>query len=221
MRYCVAILAVGLAVAFVSVAPSAPPPQPEAVPASWELDFESQTPQMISLKMPGEAGPRTFWYVLYTVANSTEKAQIFVPDFLLYTDTGQIARAGKGVPAAVFEAIQKRHNNPLLVDIAAVTGRILPGEDNTKDSVAVWSDFDPKARGFDIFVAGLSGEEVSVALPAPVKVTVRKDGGEKVQVTRTEIVLAKTLRLAYKLPGEAAARGRTKPRLLEKQWVMR
>jgi hypothetical protein len=221
MRYCAAMLAVGLAAALVSVAPSAPPPRPDVIPASWELEFEYETPKIISFSLPGERKPRTFWYMLYKVTNKTDKDQIFVPRFVLYTDTGQVLRAGERIPAAAFEAILERHNRPLLVDLAAVTGGILQGVDNAKESVAIWNDFDARARGFDVFVTGLSGERATVSLPAPLKVTVRKEGGETVQVTRTEITVAKTLHLSYKLPGEAAARGRTRPDLVKKTWVMR
>lgn len=221
MRCRPAMLMLALAVALAPVAHSGPPPKPSVIPVSWELEFSYETPQMFTLTLPGEEKPRTFWYVLYELTNRTGKDQIFVPDFVLYTDTGQVLRAGEGVPAAIFGEIQKRHNDPLLVTLAAVTGRLLQGQDNARRSVAVWRDFDPKARGFDLFVGGLSGERAKLKLPAPVKGVVRDEAGKKVEVVRAELTLAKTMHLSYRLPGEAEARKRTRPELTRKQWVMR
>jgi len=221
MKHCAVVLTVTLAAAMAPHAESGPPPTPSVVPTTWELDFEYQTPRMITIELPGKDKPQAYWYMLYKVTNGSERDRIFVPDIVLYTDTGQILWAGKGVSGAVFEAIQKLHNNPLLVDVAAVTGRLLQGSDNAKESAAIWPDFDPEARGFDIFVVGLSGERAQLALPAPVKVTVREENGQKVEVVKTELELAKTLQLTYKLAGEAAARAGAKPELLGKKWVMR
>jgi len=221
MRYCLAILATGLAAAAASVALSSPPPQPSVASLSWQLDFTHEAPRSISLRLPGREETKSYWYSLFTVTNRTGADQIFVPDFVLYTDTGKIVRAGDGVPGAVFEAIQKRHNNPLLVDLAAATGKILQGEDNAVDSVAIWREFDPKARAFDLFVGGLSGEHLRVPLPVPIKVTVANEKGNKVQVLKTEVVLYKCLHVSYRLPGEAAARSRTAPEAVKRRWVMR
>lgn len=220
MRYFAAATGIAL-LALAPVVLSGPAPKPGVVPVSWELEFSYQTPQMFTVALPGEDKARNYWYVLYKVTNRTGKDQIFVPDFVLYTDTGQILHAGEGVPAAIFTEIQKRHNDPLLVTLAAATGRLLQDEDNAKQSVAIWRDFDPQARGFDIFVGGLSGERAKVNLPVPVRVTVRGGRPQKVQVTRTELILSKTMQLSYKLPGEAEARARTTPELIKKQWVMR
>ncbi len=221
MKHCAAVVAIGLAAGLVSVARSGPPPKPSDIQISWQLEFNYETPRMISLKLPGEQERHTYWYVLYKVTNHTGEDRVFAPDFVLYTDTGQILRAGEGVPAAVFTEIQKLHNNPLLVSMAAAAGPLLQGEDNAKDSVAIWRDFDPAARGFDIFVGGLSGEEEKVKLPAPIQTVVRDDRGELVEVTETEMVLIRTLMLQYKLPGEAESRRQITPELAKQQWVMR
>lgn len=221
MNHRLAVLVSVLAGGLAPIAPGEPPPKPSVIPVSWELDFSFETPRMITLKLPGEQRVQRYWYMLYKITNRTDKDQIFVPDFLLYTDTGQILRGGERIPAAVFQEIQKLHNNPLLVDIAAITGRILQGEDNARESAAIWRDFDPQARAFDVFVGGLSGERARVTLPAPVRVLVAQEGGGKVEVTQAELLLAKTLLLSYSLPGEAAARDRTEPELLRREWVMR
>ena len=218
MRYCAAILTLAMAMAVAGLAVEDDPvPRPKVVAVKWQLEFEYKTPQTITLKLAGEKKPLTFWYVLYQVTNRTKGDRIYAPEFVMYTDTGEIVRAGQKVSSAVFEAIQKRHNNPLLLDIAGVTGRLLQGEDNAKDGVAIWRDFDPKARGFDLFIGGLSGERETLPLPVPIKV---RDAKGK-EITKTETILSKTLQLTYSVPGEAAARPRVKPALLNKTWVMR
>jgi hypothetical protein len=144
-----------------------------------------------------------------------------VPDFALYTDTGHLMRAGKKAPNVVFEAIKKRHNNPHLKDMVAITGKLLFGEDNAKDGVAIWRDFDPQAGAFDIFVGGLSGEILEIKLPKPITVTRTDDDGKKVTKEVSMLRLTKTYHLRYKIPGEARARGRTLAKLISKKWIMR
>ena len=230
MKYVGAFLAIVLA-AYITAAqtppatqPSSgasPVPRPSVVSPSWELNFEYQTPQMIEVAPPGEAKARVFWYMLYTVTNETGREQIFVPELVRYSDTGKVSRAGEKVPAAVFAAVQSRHNNPLLKDQPAMTGKLLQGEDNAKDGVAIWPDLDEQAQGFDIFVGGLSGETEKIKLPTPTTVTVIDEEGNRKQAVKDEAIVSKTLRLAYKLPGEYAARARTQPKLEKKEWVMR
>jgi hypothetical protein len=207
--------------AAVAVGIGAEPPKPSIVPKAWELEFTYEVPRPITLKISGEDKPQTFWYMLYRVINETGKDQIFVPDFTLYTDTGQVLRAGEHVPSLVFTAVQKLHNNPLLVDLPTATGRILQGEDNSKYGVAIWRDIDPKARRFDIFVSGLSGEREKVTLPEAVKKIELDREGNKKEITTNEAVLAKTLKLGYFMPGEAESRTNTLPQLDKKEWVMR
>ena len=220
MRYFAALLGLGLLVPG-TLARGGPPPKPSVVPLSWELEFEYQPIQSITLRLPGEKRPRTFWYMLFTICNRSGADRLYVPGFDLYTDTGQVLGAGKDVPTVVFQAIKKRHNNPLLMSLTAITGRILQGEDNAKDGVAIWRDFDPKARRFDIFIGGLSGETVKIKLPVPVVVVKKDENGRPVKVTLNELNVTKTLQLSYSLPGEAASRTKTRPRLVAKRWVMR
>ncbi len=220
MRYFAAIMALGLAFTLLT-ASAEPAPEPGIVPTSWELEFEYRTPQPITIQMPGWKEKRTFWYMPYTVTNRSGADRIFVPGFSLYTDTGQVVRSGEKIPAAVFQAIKKLHNNPLLMDMAFVTGTLLQGVDNARDGVAIWSDFDHEARGFDVFVEGLNGERVTVKLPMPIVETVTDENGKEKKVTKTEVVLSKMLYLRYSLPGEAAARSADTPKFLKKQWVMR
>jgi hypothetical protein len=203
-------------------------PKPLEVPAKWELDIETQIPRPIRIRMPGGTTQRTFWYVLYTVTNHTKDPdsgrpteQLFAPNFSLYTKTGQLVRAGSKVPTLVYEAIKKRHNNPHLKDVAAITGKLLYGEDNAKDGVAMFQDFDPKAGSIDIFIVGLSGETKDIVLPSAVTVTRVNSHGKKIVKKTHTITLSKTLRLNYMIPGEKQARLHTPVKLVRKDWILR
>jgi hypothetical protein len=196
-------------------------PKPSVVPVSWQLEFEHKQLQPIRLTLPGESSPRTFWYLIYTVTNRTGEDRFFVPDCTLYTDTGQLLRAGRNVPPNVFEEIKKLHNDPLLQDGSAMTGKLLQGEDNARTGVAIWSDFEQDASSLDLFFGGLSGETMSVKLPAPVQVMEYTAAGKKVQRETSELVLTKTLELSYRLTVEPAKRHEKAPTLLSKDWVMR
>jgi hypothetical protein len=197
-------------------------PKPAEVPTSWQLDFEYEKPQAVRVRLPGERQARVYWVILYTVANHTEDDRIFVPDFALYTDTGQLLRAGTNVPSRVFERVKRVYNQPLLKSMTAMTGKLLQGDDNARTGAAIWPDFDPEAGRFDIFVGGLSGEAVEVALPAPVTVEEMDPLTGKMQaVQKTKVVLSKTLRVRYAVPGEAAARLDAPVKQAETEWVMR
>ena len=205
----------------VCIVPASTAPRPSEVPVNWEMNFSYASPKPIEIKLPGRAKPQIFWYLLYTVTNRTGDEQIFVPEFLLYTDSGQVIRAGRKVPTAVYQRIKKLYNNPLLKDMSGMTGKMLHGEDYAKDGVAIWTDFDPKSGAFDIFAGGLSGETAEIVPPTPIRTEQTDYTGKKTVVVKSKIVLTKTLKLHYSIPGEAAARLYTPVRLVEKAWAMR
>ena len=216
MRYCTLAVTIGLCIGLVGVGHGDPAPKPKIVPTVWELEFKFQTPKQISLRMPGKKAPTTFWYMLYEVQNGTGADIDFVPTFALYTDHGDLI-VSSGRPT-VFTAIQGRHNSPLLENLSSA--KILQGDDNARDSVAIWRDLPDDARGFDIFVTGLSGEKIIVNLPKPVEDEIYEDGKVK-KVTKDKVTLRKTLKLTYALPGEARSRPNRTPKLVRKEWVMR
>lgn len=203
-----------------SIAAAQQAPQPATLPTSWDLDVRFENPQMIRVNVPGQ-GMQTFWYVLYTVTNRTGADRIFVPTFTLYTDTGQIIRSGRGVPGRVFQEIRQRHNNPLLMSPTDIAGRLLQGEDNARDGVAIFRDIEPQARAFDLFVGGLSGERAEVKLPVAVTVESPTLEGEFEMIEADALTLYKTLNLRFALPGDPASRFTVAPRLVERTWVMR
>ena len=196
-------------------------PEPSEAKVKWELDIRFDPPRPIRVQLAGREKKQTFWYMLYTVTNRTGKDQFFVPDFDLYTDTGELVHSGRKTPTAVFAAIKSLHNNPLLKNMPDMAGKILQGEDNAKDSVAMWHDFDPKAGSFDIFIGGLSGETAVIKLPWPRKVTKIDAKGKKTVDWETTLLLTKTLQLTYKIPGEADSRTRTGVKQAKKKWIMR
>jgi hypothetical protein len=196
-------------------------PKPTPIPVNWELEMRTQPLESIEVQLPGHPAPQLFWFFRYTVVNNTGQDVIFVPDFVLYTDTGQIIRAGQRVPTAVFRQIKQLYNEPLLKDMTAMTGKLLQGEDNAREGVAIWRDFDPKAGGIDIFIGGLSGESAEVQLPTTIEVVELDPEGNEVAVTKDTAILIKTMDMKYSVPGEAASRNRIKPKLLDTTWVMR
>ena len=219
-RLAVKVVSAAMATALVAGAgQSAPKPSP--IPIKWELDIRVEPIKAIEVRLPGSDNPQLFWFIRYTLVNDTGQDILFVPDFVLYTDNGQILRAGQQVPTAVFKAVKQLYNDPLMKDMTAMTGKLLQGEDNAKEGVAIWRDFDPKAGGFDIFIGGLSGESAEIKLPTTIKVVeLAADGEEKTVETDTAII-TKTLDLQYGVPGEAAARNHATPKLLDRRWVMR
>lgn len=220
MRGFLAALAIGT-VAWLLAGQALTAPQPSEVPIRWELEFRFEPLQAIRIDVPGEPSARLFWYLRYEVVNRTGQDRIFVPAFSLYAQTGQLLPAGKGVPAYVFTHLKKLLNDPYLKDIAGITGKLLQGEDNAKNGLAIWPDFDPRAGTISIFIEGLSGETAEIMLPAPVEVCETDAMGKVTQVLKDKLILAKALQLIYSIPGEAAARLRAPVTLEEQKWVMR
>lgn len=197
-------------------------PRPAEAPIAWELDihiYDVARPILVTL--PGDDEPTVFWYLRYMVTNDTGQDREFTPVIDLATNTGQVLRIGTDTPPLVYEQIKGLYHQPLLNDLPAMAGQLLQGEDNAKDGVAIWPDFDHEAGQIDIFISGLSGETTVVQLPNPIdQVTIDVDGNEVIEQV-TEVVLRKTLELTFALPGEAASRLFTPARLVSREWVMR
>ena len=200
------------------------PPKPTVVPLQWEFKIELDQLRSIPVRLvdpDGRAKKQLFWYLRYTVTNRSGQDHMFVPEFILYTGTGQLIRTGAGVPTAVFYQIKKLHNDPLLKTQTSMTRKLLLGQDNAKSGVAVWPDFDADTGLVDIFITGLSGETRAINLPKPVKTTETDWKGNRKKVTKSRLILAKTLHLRYAVPGEKKARHDTVPKLIRREWVMR
>jgi len=194
-------------------------PRPRVIPEAWQLNFIYSNPRAIRLKLQGQEEPQTFWYMIYTVINQTGEDRRFRPEFVLYTQSGDLHRAGWGVRAGAFSTIKKLHNEPLLR--ATVSGKLLQGEDNAKHGVAIWPDFDPQSETADIFIGGLSGETADVTLPKPIKKVIRTRKGETKTIIKTKITLSRTLQLRFKFAGGVGSRHLNPPTLVDATWVMR
>jgi hypothetical protein len=217
--YAAGLLVAAVLVAGIGRARTAP--KPAEIPRYWQLDAAFEDILPIQVKMPTEPAPRTFWYLRYKVTNNTGQDRVFVPEFLLYTDTGQVIRAWQNTPASVFQSIKELYNDPLLLDVSAMAGSLLQGPENAKEGVAIWSGLDPNASEFDVFVSGLSGETVEFKLPKPVRVVDTDAFGKKVEIVKTKILLSKTLKRHYVIPGEATTRPTAAACFTDEEWVMR
>jgi hypothetical protein len=206
---------------FPCVSLAAPEPAIVQGPDEWTIDVRFEHPQQIILRLSGEkhrkvspsGEPKRYWYTIITLTNKTKHDVDFYPKCELMTDTFEIIPAGKGLPAAVFEQIKKRHQKryPFLESLENAGNKILQGEDNTKDIAIIWPDFDVQANGIKVFIAGLSNETVAIDHP-----TAKDETGKAVKV-----YLRKTLELSYKLGGDAAFRSKAKLTYEGKRWVMR
>ena len=203
-------------------------PEPFEVPTTWELTFVFDPTQPITITLPGRKKSSTFWYMLYSVTNLTRNLetgrgadQNFIPEFILYTDTGETVVSNRRLPNGVFAAIQKRHNNPLLKDHTQIIGKLLHGKDNAKDGVAIWPDFDAKAGSLDVFVGGLSGETAELKLPRPVTITETDAHGIEKTEVMYKIILHKSLQLGFSIKGETGNRTYAKAKPTGKKWVLR
>ena len=197
-------------------------PKPNSVSLTWEMEIQVGKLTPIAVRTPGSDESKIYWFAHYKLTNRTGKERTFVPDFELYTNTGQVVRAGVGVPLTVFKAIKKNLNAPLLRDQTAMTGKVLQGRDNTKQGVAIFTDIDVHAGKVDLFISGLSGETVTVNLPMPIKVPRLDDDGKATSVEITKIVLSKTKRIRHIVSGNLANRTGLSARQYKKSdWIMR
>ncbi len=207
------ILILGICGVFASASAAAPKPAAVPKPGSWTVDVKFEHPQIIMFKAAGDNQPKRFWYVIMTLTNKTNSDLEFYPACELMTDTLQIIPAGKSVPMAVPEQIKERHQSkyPFLEYFETTSTKILQGQDNAKDIVIVWPDFDPDAKGIKLFIAGLSNETITVDHP-----TAKDKAGKPVKV-----FLRKTLELNYAVKGDAALRTNDSLSYIEQRWIMR
>lgn len=179
-------------------------PEPSIVPRAWEFDFTFQAPRPIAIRdIDGQY--HWFWYMTYKVVNNSGTEQMFIPEFTIATDTGKIIAAGSKLPSSLFPAIKAKLQNPLLLSPVDVVGRLLQGEDNARESVAVWPAFEDDVDAISVFVGGLSGE--TIALPHP--------------LTGDPVLLRKTMKVDYAMPGSSGT-PQVQPMLMRSsEWVMR
>jgi hypothetical protein len=200
-----------LVVAVALVAPIALVPQakadlpvPSNYPVTWQLKFEYGTPTRITVNVPGKSTPQAYWYLPFSVTNTTKLERMYFPVFELVTDTGQIIRSDKGIPEAVTNEIRKQQGNRFLQPLMQTAGELRLGEDETKYSAAVWAEPELRMGSFSVLVGGLSGETAKV----------KSAKGE-------DALLRKTLQLNYHIRGDEVYPGEDEVNANPSLWIMR
>ena len=190
-------------------------PQAGLVSPSWELDLEFFDPQRITVSTP--TGTQTYWYVLYRVINRTGKDVRFFPSARIVTNTLKVVDAGDGVHPSAYDAIAARHQGDFrfFAPPVKVTGLLLQGAANARESAAVFKTFDPEASSFKVYLGGLAGEKVRVNNMAfdPTK--------PESEDNPRSFLAQRTLEISYDLPGDPNTRVIARPVRRDRQWVMR
>jgi hypothetical protein len=209
----------GLAVSAASAADdqAAAYPKPSPVPISWELTFKHSDPKRIVVNIPGDPVPRPFWYITYSVTNEPDPTgvqpsseRIFYPVFTMCSEDGTLIPGNDGIHPAVFDAIKAIENNKFLEDPTLIGGRILLGQDQTRESVAIWPETSQRMGSFTIFATGMWGE-TAVARDS--------DGNPLKDAKGADVELHKTLMMRYHVDGDATHFSRV--RKIDEQSVMR
>jgi hypothetical protein len=194
-------------------------PKPSINKVSWELDFTHGTPSRITVRVPGSDAPKAYWYMPFTVTNNTNEEQEFLPVFEMVDDKGNVHRSDQNIPTQVFDAIKAREGKKLMEPLAKVSGRLLAGADQAKDSVAIWPEPLERMGSFTIFVTGLSGEAVwfkdGQATP------LSKADWVKTKPEDAGNILRKTLQIDIQVPGDEFYQGRDIVLKKREDWVMR
>jgi hypothetical protein len=181
-------------------------PQPSIYPIKWQLDFKHATPKRIVV------GTDAFWYMTYTVTNKTGEEQLWAPTFDMVANDGKIVKSGHDIAPGTFDRIRAIERNRFLVPATSAVGTLHQGEDQAKDSVAIWKEPNPRMGTFKIFVTGLSGEVV----------TAKDDDGKDLKGEDGQpILLRKTLELEYAVYGDEFYPQRHEIHALGESWVMR
>ncbi|MCH2136852.1 MAG: hypothetical protein MK101_09765 [Phycisphaerales bacterium] len=178
-------LSISLMLCLVVAAQAMAYPKPSPIPTRPELTFRPGPLRIVQAK----DGNR-YWYFTYEVVNRTGSDAMWAPSMVLFTDRGEIAEAGQGVPRTVLREIQEYIGDPLLESRTEIIGTIRQGEGHARRGLAVWPVGNSKVNGLRLFVRGLSPELATVQHP----------------VTGAPITLRKTLQLVYLAPGDVTAR---------------
>jgi hypothetical protein len=182
-------------------------PEPDPIPRKWELTVEPGPLRYASVDDGN--GPKGYFYLTYTVTNTSGKDMLFTPSFEMCNDKGEVVRSGREVPAAVTKAILDSLNSELIQDQISIVGMLLQGEGNAKDGLVVFPATTLRFSQMEVYGAGFSGEtktidQMDAKTGKPVRITLRK-----------------TLMLRYQPTGEVRGQGARPFELIEKRWVMR
>lgn len=129
-----------------------------------------------------------YWYATFTLVNRTGKDRRLAPRWELLDEQGRISPAGQGVDSDVTRAILRMLNDPSLEEVSSILGEIGQGDAAAKTGVVVFPA-GPESRRLSLMVSGLSTERSTIRDPK----------------TGQPVLLRKTLRIDYRIPGERAA----------------
>ncbi|MCG3136541.1 MAG: hypothetical protein HJJLKODD_00375 [Phycisphaerae bacterium] len=192
-------------------------PTPNKAPQSWELKFTFSDPERITLTLPGDHHPTTYWYIRYNVENDSGSDIQFFPAAELVSDSLEVVLAGEQISPTVYDAIRQKHKttDPFMVDPGQILGTLLQGEDNQKSSIFVFRQFNLQDNSFSIFISGLSGEIKRIQNPSFVASQPDSETNPRL------FTLRKTLEVKYQLPGDPRTREEIHPVRISREWVMR
>jgi hypothetical protein len=183
-------------------------PEPDPIPRRWQLDVEVGPLRVASVDVPG-VGPRSYYYLTYTVTNRSGQDLLFAPAWDLATDDGELIRSGRDVPASVTRELLDRLGDPLLQDQISILGMLLQGPENARDGLVIWPANDLGVAEIAIFGAGFSGETRNIR-------TLNARTGEPMTYT-----LRKTLMLRYRPSGDILTDRPDEVPQTERRWIMR
>ena len=229
-RYTLALmslLAVSGAVALRPAVAAPDFPVPNTYPVSWELSFTHATPRRIAVDVPDVNSPKAYWYMTYTVTNSTDKEQKFYPQIDLLTTDGKVHAADQNIPKKVFDEIKVTERNKFLEEFTTINGPVRLGPAEARDAVAIWAETTPRMEHFSVFVTGLAGEHVIMKDVAGKLAKV--DTAEDIYSKETEdellkkglVILRKTLQLNFFIRGDDVYPGEDEVNKDSEEWIMR
>ena len=141
------------------------------------------------------------------------------------TEDLRVIDTDMGISPTVFNHIKERHRitHPDLIDPNRAIGALLTGDDNARETVAVWRNANLKVNKFHVYVAGLSGETRIIRNPAfdPTRPDDGLAGGTERPKNPRFFTLRKTLEIEYTLPGSHHAREQAEPVRERARWIMR
>ena len=198
-------------------------PVPKPVPSAWELKFKTFDGLHL---FRDPADDRLYWYLIYEVANQSGSDQLWVPDIVMYTDTGIIMKSGRGVRTRVTESILSLISDPLLESQDEIIGDLRQGDEYARRGTAVWPQpYDPDPPLLDLMDQALPLWDSPVSEDLTNRITLFVGGlsGETSRVihptTGEPYILRKSLQMDFEVYGNLRHGQKVEP--LGSKWVIR
>ena len=201
-----AVCVLGLQQASAQVPQTAPAklPEPSLYPTTWELKLDYRKPARVVVEVRGMPTVQAYWYLPYTITNTTDQERMFLPIFELVGEDGKLKRSDKNIPQEVLDIIKTREGNKFIQSSIQASGELRIGPAEAKYSVAVWPEPAAEMGRFAILIGGLNGEYQRVKNAA-----------------NEEVVLRKTLQLNFIVRGDEVYPGEDAINENPSLWIMR